>query len=148
MSDESIAAIHSPESTDKTSLSIVLENLKSSPFLSQEQFQHAVLEVLQSQLSPAFNEDDQRLADLTNQMAEMVLLGNLERLLFLISEAQILITHQQRSLPSGNKVHRRYLNSSAIKSLFNYRLERFRTMVVEILSTSKNIAQMDARRRR
>ena len=143
---------------DKIILSIVLENLTSSPYISQEQFQQVVLEELKSQLEPAStnNEHDQQVADITNQMAEMVLIGNWDGLLSLftvLSEAQILATHHHQRPFSGQiagpSAKTRYHNSRWKKRRArNKRLWRFRTMAVEMLSTSKRIAQMDVDRRR
>jgi len=113
---------------DRKALEIILSNVQTSPYLSEEDFQNVVLEVLDFSSSSRFLS-----AEVSNAMAEAILNRNWEGLLSIAS-----------SSPDSNIED--LLDPSDTSE--EMRLRNFRDMVIQILLTSRKIGKMSVFSRR
>jgi hypothetical protein len=137
---------------DKEALQIILYNVQTSPYLTQEQFQDVVLGVLNSPSSSSLN------PQIVNLMAERMLDGDWEGLLAIsigdsdatldsaaFASSSIQSNSRSQSLPTLSCLVDSDTSHYTGK---NEAVRCFREMVVEILSTSRKITDMEVTRRR
>ena len=122
---------------DKETLAIVLGNVQTSPYISKEEFQDVVLQVLQSSKMPLES-------NVANDMAAMVLDGNWNGFLTLASSEEVKDSFAEQ----GRRSILRMFSLKRRQDASNRRLRDYRNMVVKILSSSRRIATMRATRRR
>ena len=129
-SDEGNSDSINANEVDQNALNIILYNVQTSPYLTKEEFQSVVLEILQSSSSslPSF-----LTTEVSNAMAEMILDGNWEGLLSITSAVS-------KDDTQGDSEHTNNRSETT--------LQHFRDMVILILSCSKRIATMEISRRR
>ena len=122
---ETIGFIQSPtgKGVDQEAMEVIFRNIRSSPWLTTEKVQSAILEVLQSTAASWMPE-------IVNELAEMILDSDWDDLLRVSSNADIFYTDMMAPLERDE----------------SEKIESFRAMVIEVFACSRKVAIMDDER--
>jgi len=138
-----------PFRDDREVLSIMMENVRSSPYISKEQFQQVVLEVLnKDQKLVESGASDLIAASIIDEIWEelLAILGNIDEM---EEDEEVLLASTAAGVPAGgasSASSARANNNEASSSV--RRLDDFKSMVILVLSTSRKIKSSQVTDRR